>query len=73
MARAAARLAAAAARLLPPPERARYGEEFRSELWDLAAAGVGRRAQLAHAARVAARAAAMRPALRAPARRGAVP
>jgi len=71
---AAARLTVAATRLLlPPPEQDRYGEEFWSEPSDLATAGAGRRAQLAHAARVAADAAAMRPALRALARCGEVP
>jgi predicted RNA-binding protein with RPS1 domain len=38
-----------AARLLPAADRARYGEEYRSELWDLAQAGAGRTGQLRHA------------------------
>ena len=45
------RLAGAATRLLPARERARYAEEFRSELWELAAAGTSRRTQQAYAAR----------------------
>jgi hypothetical protein len=47
----ARRLVAVAARLLPAADRARYGEEYRSELWDLAAAGVGRCQQIGYAAR----------------------
>jgi hypothetical protein len=43
---AAGRLAAAATRLLPTADRPRYGGEFRSELWELAEAGAGRRQQL---------------------------
>jgi hypothetical protein len=41
----------AAARLLPAGNRARYGEEYRAELWDIAHAGAGRCGQLAYAAR----------------------
>lgn len=44
-------LLAAAARLLPVGDRARYGEEFRSELAEIARAGAGRRPQLAYAVR----------------------
>jgi hypothetical protein len=47
----ARRLVAVAARLLPAADRARYGEEYHSELWDLAAAGAGRRQQIGYAAR----------------------
>jgi hypothetical protein len=47
----AARLVTVAARLLPAGSRARYAEEFRSELWDLAAAGAGRCGQVRYAAR----------------------
>jgi len=46
---AASRLAAATARLLPASDRERFHEEFRSELWDLAAAGMAPRRQIAHA------------------------
>lgn len=42
-------LAAWSARLLPPADRPRYDEEFRNELYDLAAAGAARRAQVGHA------------------------
>jgi hypothetical protein len=38
----ARRVVAAAVRLLPPADRARYDEEYRAELWDLAHAGAGR-------------------------------
>jgi hypothetical protein len=48
---AARRLLAAAAMLLPPADRARYEEEFRSELVEIALAGGGRWAQLVYAAR----------------------
>jgi hypothetical protein len=61
------------ARLLPEADRARYAEEFRCEVWELAAAGTGRWGQLARAARVLTRARETRAALRAPARRGALP
>jgi hypothetical protein len=47
----AARLTVLAARLLPIPDRARYGAEYRSELYELVRAGKGRRPQLAYAAR----------------------
>ncbi len=46
---AAARVATWAVRILPVADRARYGEEFRGELWELAAAGGGRRQQFRHA------------------------
>jgi hypothetical protein len=44
-------LVAAAARLLPAADRTRYREEYRSELWDLAAIGAGRSKQVGYAAR----------------------
>jgi hypothetical protein len=47
----AAGLLTAAARLLPAGDRARYGEEYRSELWDLARSGAGRVRQLGYALR----------------------
>ena len=66
----ARRLTAVAAGLLPGAERARYREEFGSEI---ARAGGGRRAQLAYAARtVLCSAWQLRAALRSPRRRGAV-
>jgi hypothetical protein len=70
---AARRLAAAAARMLPAGDRARYGEEFGSELADLALAGGGRRVQLAYAARQLRRAPRLRADLRSPRRRSAAP
>ena len=69
----AGRLLAAAARLLPAGDRARYAEEFRSELAELVGAGAGRRRQLAHAARVVLSARRLRADLRVPRRRGAAP
>jgi hypothetical protein len=51
----AGRLLSVAAQLLPASDRARYGEEFRSELTDIAHAGGGRRVQLCYAARQALR------------------
>jgi hypothetical protein len=48
---AAARLLATTTRLLPAAHRARYGEEFRSELWEISHAGGGGRTQLAYACR----------------------
>jgi hypothetical protein len=69
----ARRLTAVAAGLLPGAERARYREEFGSELAEIARAGGGRRAQLAYAARtVLCSAWQLRAALRSPRRRGAV-
>jgi hypothetical protein len=71
--RLAGRLTAFAAGLLPGAERGRYGEEFGSELAEIARAGGGRRAQLAYAARtVLSSAWQLRAALRSPRRRGAV-
>jgi hypothetical protein len=62
-----------AVRFLPVVERARYGEEFRSELAEIALAGGGRRAQMAYAARTVLNSAwQLRAALRSPRRRGAV-
>jgi hypothetical protein len=69
----AGRLLAAAARLLPRADRGRYTEEFQSELSDLVAAGAGRRAQLAYAARLLAAARSLRVELRAPRRERAAP
>jgi hypothetical protein len=55
-ARPAARVAWTAACLLPRRDRTRYDLEYRSELTDLATAGVGRVQQLRHAARLLVRA-----------------
>jgi hypothetical protein len=60
----ARRLVQIATRLLPGRDRARYAEEFRSELWDLA--GAGRRQQILYAARQLLRAAHLRIELKAP-------
>jgi Protein of unknown function (DUF3662) len=69
----AKRLVTAAAWLLPAWERARYVEEFRSELWEIAHAGGRRRTQLAYAARQAMSAWRLRADLKGPRRRGAAP
>ena len=69
----ATRLLTVAARLLPPAERARYAEEYRSELWELAQAGNGRIRQLRYALRQLRSAPSMSFALRSPRRRSAAP
>lgn len=69
----AGQLLAAAARLLPAGDRARYAEEFRSELAEIARAGAGRRRQLAYAARVVLSVRRLRADLQAPRRRRAAP
>jgi hypothetical protein len=70
----AGRLLAIATRLLPVRDRARYADEFRSELWEIAHAGAGRRrAQLAYAARQVMSAWRLRAELRVPRRRRAAP
>lgn len=69
----AKRLAGAAARLLPAGDRARFAEEFGSELWEIARAGGRRRRQLMYAARQVGSAWRLRRALRVPRRQGAVP
>lgn len=48
----ATRMAAWSVRMLPLADRARYDEEFRGELCDLAAAGTARRDQFWHAVRL---------------------
>jgi hypothetical protein len=73
MAPLAGRLLAVAAGLLPAGDRARYAEEFLSELTEMAQAGARRRQQLVYAARVALSARRLRADLRAPRRRGAAP
>jgi hypothetical protein len=67
----AARLTAIAAWLLPSGDRARYGEEWAAELWDLAAAGWW--TQVRYAARLLASAPPLRLAVLAPRRKGAAP
>ncbi|SRR6266496_2792197 len=67
----AGRMLAAAARLLPAGDRARYAEEFRSELTEIARTGAGRPRQLVYAARVVMSAQRLRADLRAPRRRRA--
>lgn len=62
--RTPARLAGVAARLLPEGARARYAEEYRGELVELAAAGAGRRNQFGYALRLLTRAPLLRAELR---------
>lgn len=69
----AKRLLTAAAWLLPAWERARYVEEFRSELWEIAHADGRRRTQLVYAARQVMSAWRLRAELKGPRRRGAAP
>jgi hypothetical protein len=69
----ASRLVGVATQMLPAWERARYAEEFRSELWDLAQTGGSRRAQLAYATRQLLAVPKLRAGLRSLRRRGAVP
>ena len=69
----AARLLVGAARLLPAADRARYAEEYRSELWELARAGAGRPGQLGYALRQLHSAPRTGRALRALRRRSAAP
>jgi hypothetical protein len=64
-------LLAVAARLLPVADRARYAEEYGTELWELAQAGAGRLAQLGYALRQVRNAPRTGLALRSPRRRGA--
>jgi hypothetical protein len=69
----AAGLLATAARLLPAADRARYADEYRSELWELAHAGAGCLRQLRYALRQFRRAPSMGFTLRSPHRRSAAP
>jgi len=66
-------LAGIASFLLPAADRARYSEEYRSELWDLAQAGAGRIRQLQYALRQLRNALPTSSALRAPRRRSSAP
>jgi hypothetical protein len=59
--------------MLPAGDRARYAEEFGSELAEIALAGGGRFAQLAYAARQLRSAPRLRADLRSPRRRSAAP
>ncbi|MFD0686025.1 hypothetical protein [Actinomadura fibrosa] len=56
LASTAVRAAGWAVRMLPSADRPRYAEEFRSELWELAAADAGRWRQVRHAVRLLVRA-----------------
>jgi hypothetical protein len=58
---------------VPAGDQARYREEFRSELAEIALAGGGRLTQLAYGARVLASSVRLRAALLAPRRQGALP
>lgn len=69
----AAQPAAAASRLLPAVQRARYGEEYRCELWELASAGAGRRQQIGCALRQLRCAVPLRAAAMSPRRNSAAP
>ena len=69
----AARLLATAARLLPATDRARYAEEYRSELWEIAHAGQPRRRQVHYASRQVISSLRLRAELLAPRRRRASP
>jgi hypothetical protein len=62
-----------AARLLPVADRARYSEEYRSELWEIADAGAGRRQQVRYSVRQLTRVARLRGAVIAPRTRNASP
>lgn len=73
MTTSAIRIAAAAARLLPAADRVRYDEEYRSELWELAAAGTGRPKQIGCALRQFRGAVPLRFAVLSPHRRKASP
>jgi len=69
----ARRLLKVATRMVPPGDRARYGEEFQSELADIARAEGGRWGQLAYAIRQVMSSVRLRAVLRSPRRRSAVP
>lgn len=70
---AASGLVGTAAFLLPAADRARYAEEYRSELWDLAKSGAGQLRQLRYALRQFLNALPMRFTLRSLRRRSAAP
>jgi hypothetical protein len=66
-------LLAAAVRLLPPANRDRYAEEYRSELWEITHARASSRQQTRYALNQLARAAHLRSALLTPRRKNAAP
>jgi hypothetical protein len=70
---AAAGMLNAATRLLPAASRARYAEEFRSELWEIEQVGGSRAAQLAYAARQLRAVRRLRAGLRVPRHQGEMP
>jgi hypothetical protein len=67
------RLLGAATRLLPAANQARYAEEYRSELWEIAYAGHPRRSQLRYASRQVVSSLHLRAELLSPHRRKASP
>lgn len=69
----ARRLVVAATRLLPAADRARYAEEYATELWEIAYAGAGRRQQIRYALRQFTCAPHLRSALRSPRQKRATP
>jgi hypothetical protein len=69
----AGRLLDGVAMLLPQADRARYSEEYHSELWEIARARAGRRRQLQYAAPQLSRAGHLRIVARAPRQRNATP
>jgi hypothetical protein len=73
VASSARRLVTMTSWLLPASDRARYRREYRSELWDLAAAGTGHHQQIQYAARLLLRVAPLRLAVLSPRQRKASP
>lgn len=71
--RPAGRLVAIATRLLPAANRARYFEEYQSELWEIANSGGSRRKQFWYASRQFLRVVPLRGAVLAPRKRKASP
>lgn len=71
--RPARRLVAAATQLLPAANRARYFEEYQSELWEIANGGGSRHGQLLYASRQLLRVVLVRGAVLAPLKRKASP
>lgn len=69
----AAGLLTAASRLLPAADRARYAEEYQSELWELSQSAAGRVRQLQYAVRQLVSALPMGFVLRSPRHRSAAP
>ena len=73
VASSASGLLAAAAKPLPVADRARYAEEYRRELWELAQSGAGSLRQLRYALRQVLHTLPMSFALRSPRRKSAAP